>query len=170
MLALSFLLGTCLSSLWSPPFPLLALISPTLAKVRLSLTLTLLLHDLVLWTDGSVPFTSSESGSSVLTNCSLYGTEATCFFSAGSVCSSFSAEACAILQALCWTRQHQQVCHFSYLTLVLSSSPSPLFHRSFYLNFSGRSGKNCLLSLSVLSGYNGPPDTCFSRGTTRLMS
>ena len=30
--------------------------------------------------------------------------------------------------------------------------------------------KNCLLSPHVLLGYNGSPDTCFSRGTTRLMS
>ena len=34
-------------------------------------------------------------------------------FSAGPVCSNFSAKACAILHALCWSRQHQQVCHFS---------------------------------------------------------
>ena len=30
------------------------------------------------------------------------------FFSADPVCLSFSAEACAILHALCWSRQHQQ--------------------------------------------------------------
>ena len=41
-----------------------------------------------------------------LANCSLCGTEATLSFSAGPVCSSFSAEACAILHALCWSRQH----------------------------------------------------------------
>ena len=58
---------------------------------------------------------------------------------------------------------------FSYLTLVLSSPPCPLLHLSFYLKLCGRSGRNCLLS-SVLSGYNGSPDTRFSRGTTRLMS
>ena len=49
----------------------------------------------------------------------------TLFFSAGPVCSSFSAEACAILHALCWYRQHQQVCHFSSL-LLLSDSRSVL--------------------------------------------
>ena len=47
------------------------------------------------------------------------------FFSAGPVCSSFSAEACAILHALCWSRQHQQVCHF-YCVLLLSDSRSVL--------------------------------------------
>ena len=58
----------------------------------------------------------------------LSGTETTLPFLGGSICSSFSVEICAILQALCWSRQHQQVCHFflfsSYLNLALSS---PLF-------------------------------------------
>ena len=127
-------------------------------------------RDLVLWTDGSVPFPFGKGGSGVLANCSLCGTDATLSFLAGPVSSSFSAEACAILQALCWCRQHQQVCHFSYLILTLSSPPYPLLHLSFYLNFFGRFGKNCLLFPPALSDYNGSPDTRFSRGTTRLMS
>ena len=77
------------------------------------------------WTDGSVPFPFGKGGSGVLANCSLCGTEATLSFSAGPVCSSFSAEACAILHALCWSRQHQQVCYFSSL-LLLSDSHSVL--------------------------------------------
>ena len=130
-------------------------------------------HDLVLWTDGSVPFPFGKGGSGVLANCSLCGTEATLSFSAGPVCSSFSAEACAILHALCWSRQHHKVCHFflfSCLTLVLSSPPCPLIHLSCYLKLCGRSCRNCLFSPPVLSGYNGSPDTRFSRGTTQLMS
>ena len=49
MLALSFLPGMCLRSRWSPPFPLhaLALIPLSLAKVRLSPTLTL--SPLMIW-------------------------------------------------------------------------------------------------------------------------
>ena len=82
-------------------------------------------HDLVLWTNGSVSFPFGKSGSNVLANGSLCGTEATLSFLAGPVCSSFSAEACAILQAFCWSRQHQQVCHFSSL-LLLSDSRSVL--------------------------------------------
>ena len=82
-------------------------------------------HDLVLWTDGSVPIPFGKGGSGVLANCSFCGTEATISFSAGPVCSSFSAEACAILHALCWSRQHQQVCHFSSV-LLLSDSRSVL--------------------------------------------
>ena len=57
-----------------------------------------------------------------------------------------------------------------YLTLVLFSPPCPLLHLSSHLKLCGRSGMNCLLSPSVLSGYNGSPDTRFSWGTTRLMS
>ena len=119
LLALPFLPEICLCSPWSLPFPLhaLALILLLLNKMRLLPTLTLPPHDLVLWTDGSVPFPFGKDGSGVLANCSLCGTEATLSFSAGPVCSSFSAEACAILHALCWSRQHQQVCHFSSPTI-----------------------------------------------------
>ena len=58
----------------------------------------------------------------------------------------------------------------SYLTLTLSSLPCPLLHLSFYLKLCGRSGRNCPLSPSVLSGYNESLDTRLSRGTTRLTS
>ena len=79
----------------------------------------------MIWYSGSVPFPFGKGGSSVLANCSRCGTEATLSFSAGPVCSSFSAEACAILYALCWSRKHQQVCHFTSL-LLLSNSRSVL--------------------------------------------
>ena len=79
-------------------------------------------HDLVFWTDGSVRFPFGKDGSCVLANYSLCGIEATLSFSAGPVCSSFSAEACAILQSLCWSRQHHKVCHFSS-PICLSLSP-----------------------------------------------
>ena len=100
----------------------------------------LLPHDLVLWTDGSVPFPFGKGGSGVLANCSLPGTEATLSFSAGPVWSSFSAEACAILHALRWSRQHQQVCQISSLLLsdsrsvlaILSSPPSFLLSQTLW--------------------------------------
>ena len=113
------------------------------------------------------PFGKGSSGE--LANWFLCGTEATLSFSAGPVCSSFSAQVCAILQAYCWSWQHQQVCYFSYLTLALSSPPYPLLHLFFYLKLSGRSGRNCLLS-PVQSGYNGSQGTCFSWRMTQLMS
>ena len=60
---------------------------------------------------------------------------------------------------------------FSYcLTLVLFSPPCYLLHLSSYLKLCGRSGRNCLLFHPVLSGYNGCPDTRFSRETTRLIN
>ena len=85
---------------------------------------SLLPHDLVILTDSSVSF--SKGGSGALANCSLGGTKATLSFSAGPVCSRLSAKTCTILQALCWFRQHQQVCHFSSL-LFLSDCRSVLF-------------------------------------------
>ena len=133
LLALPFLLGICPCSRWSPPFPLHALaLIPFFSRQGAALAhLDSFPHDVVLRTDGSVPFSFGKGGSGVLANCSLCGTKATLSFSAGPVSSSFSAEACAILHALCWSRQHQQVCHFSSLLLpsdyrsVLASLSSP---------------------------------------------
>ena len=102
-------------------------------------------HDLLLWTDGSFPF--GTGGSGVLANCSLCGTEATLSFSAGPVWSSFSAEACAILHALCWSRQHQQVFHFS--SFLLSDSHSVLFS-SFLLSQTLWQELSSLFSCSIM--------------------
>ena len=123
--ALTFLHGICPRSLWSPLFPPCSRSDPPHSCQGVALTHldSLPPHDLVLWTDGSVPFSFGKSGSSILANCSLCGTEATLSVSAGPVCSSFSNEACAILHALCWSRQHQQVCHFSSLLLLFDSPP-----------------------------------------------
>ena len=128
-------------------------------------------HDLVLWTDGSVPFPFGKGGSGVLANCSLCGTEATLSFSAGPVFPLKPAPFCTLFAGLGNTiKSAIFLLFFSCLTLVLSSPPCPLLHLSCYLKLCGRSGRNCLLSPSVLSGYNGSPDTRFSRGTTQLMS
>ena len=127
-------------------------------------------HVLVLWTDGSVLFPFGNGGSGVLANCSLCGTQATLSFSAGPVCLSFYAEACAILHALCWSRQHQQACHFSSL-LLLSDSRSVLSSIfSLISNSVADLAGSCFLSSSVLSDCNGSPDIRFFRGTTRLTS
>ena len=135
-----------------------------------SLTLNASSYDLVLWTDGSVPFPFGKDGSGVLASWSLCGIETTLFISAGPVCSSFSAEACAILHALCWSRQHQQVCHFSSL-LLLSDSHSVLATLFSSLSFLlPQSLSETFLSSPVPSGYNGSPDTRFFRTTTRSMS
>ena len=121
-------------------------------------------HDLVLWTDGSVPFLFGKSGSSFFANCSLYGTEATLSFSAGPVCSSFSAEACAILHALCWSRQHHKICHFSSLLLLsdsrsvlatLSSPPSFLLSQTLWQIWQDLSSlSSCSIRLQWVPGHS----------------
>ena len=111
LLALPVLLGICLRSRWSPPFPLhaLALILLSLAKVRLSPILSL--SPLMIWYSGQTAVFLLAKAALAFLPTAL--SVATLSFSAGSVCSSFSAEACIILHALCWSGQHQQVCHFS---------------------------------------------------------
>ena len=105
-------------------------------------------HHLVLSTDGSVsvPFPFGKGNYGILANCSLCGTESTLSFLARPVCSSFSAEACAILQALCWSRQHHKsaTCFLllsdscSVLT-TLSSLPSFFFPQSLWQELSSLS-------------------------------
>ena len=100
MLALPLLFGSCLPSLWSPPFflpapaPIFFYQAAALAHLG-----SFLPCNLVLWTDGSVSYSFRKSCFGALANCSLCDTEATLSFSAGPVCSSFCAEACPILQA-----------------------------------------------------------------------
>ena len=106
-------------------------------------------HNLVIWTDGSVPFPLGKYGSGVFFNCSLCGTEASLCLSAGPVCSSFSAEACTMLQlfAGCSGTNMSVISlpFYSCLTFALFSPLCPLLCPSFYLNLSGRSGRNCSL-------------------------
>ena len=129
----------------------------------------------MLWTGGSVPFPFGKGGSGVLAKCLFFGIEATLFFSAGPVCSSFSAEACAILHSLLVSATCKSATSLPlsfYLTLTLSSPPCPLLHLFFYFKLSGRSGRNCLLSPPILlyKATMGPRTLVFSRGTMRLMS
>ena len=110
-------------------------------------------HDLVLWTNGSVPFPFGKGGSGVLANCSLCGTEATLYFSAGPVC--FFPLKPAPLGTLfaglgSTNKSATSLLFFVYLTFVLPFPPCPL-HLFFYFKLFGR---NCLLSL-VPSGYSG---------------
>ena len=159
----SFTVESTLSSPCSRSDPPLSFV-----KVRLSPTLTLPPHDLVLWTDGS--FSLGKGGSGVLANCSLCVTEATLSFSAGSVFPLKPAPFCTLFAGLGSTNKSAISLLFSScLTLVLFSPPCPLLRLSFYLKLCGRSGRDRLLS-PVLTNYNGSPDTRFSRGTTRLMS
>ena len=124
-------------------------------------------HDLVLWTDGSVPFLFGKGSSGILANCSLCGTEAALSFLAGPECSSFSVEACAILHALCWSRQRQQVCHFSSLFLIsdsrsvlttLSSPPSFLLSQTLWQIWQKPSSLSlCSVRLQWVPGHSFDP-------------
>ena len=107
--------------------------------------------------------TALKGGSGVLANCSLCGTEATLSFSAGPVCSSFSVEACAFLHALCWSRQHQQVCHFSSLLLLsdsrsvlatLSSPPPFLLSQTLWQIWQELSSLSCSIRLQWVPGHS----------------
>ena len=168
------LLGICLPLLWSAPSPLhaLALIFLSRQGAALAHHNSLPPHDLVLWTDGPIPFPFGKGGPGVDANCYLCGTEATFSFSAGSVQVSLLKPApfCTLFTDIGSTNKSATSLLFSYLTLVLFSPHYPLLHLSFYLKFCGRSGWNCLLSPHVLLGYNESPDTRFSRETMRLMS
>ena len=117
----------------------------------------------MLWTDSSSPFPFGKGSSGVLANCSLCGTETTLSFSAGPVCSSFSAEACAILHALCWSRKHHRVCHFSFLLLsdshsvltTLSSPPSFLLSQTLWQIWQELSSLSfCSIRLQWVPGYS----------------
>ena len=123
-------------------------------------------YDLVLWTDGSVPFPFGKGSSGVLANCSLCGTEANLSFLAGPVCSSFFAEAYAILHALCWSQQHHEVCHFSSLLLLsdsrsvlttLSSPASFLLSQTLWQIWQELSTLSCSIRLQWVPGHSFPP-------------
>ena len=132
-------------------------------------------HDLVLWTDSSVPFFFGKGGSGVLANCSLSLALRPLFpFRQAQYVQVFPlkpAPFCTLFAGLGNTiKSAIFLLYFFCLTLVLSSPPCPLLHLSCYLKLCGRSSRNCRFSPPALSGYNGSPDTRFSRGTTQLMS
>ena len=176
LLALPVLLGICLPSRSSPPFPLhaLALIPLTLAKVRLSPTLTLFL--LMIWYCGQTAlflFLLARAAPAFLRTALSVALRPLFPFRQAQyvpVSPLKPAPFCTLFAGLGNTNKSAIfLLFFSCLILVLSSPPCPLLHLSSYLKLCGRSGRNCPSS-PVLSGYNGSPDTRFSRGTTQLMS
>ena len=128
-------------------------------------------HDLVLWTDGCVPF--GKGGSGVLPTAFSVALRPLFPFRQAQCVQVFSLKPvpfCMLFAGLGNTNKSAISLLFSYyLTLVLSSPPCSLLHLSSYLKLCGRFGRNCFLSPSVLPGCNGSPDTRFSRGTTRVM-
>ena len=176
LLSFPFLLGTPLLLLWSPPSPLraIALIPLFLAKVWLSPTLTL--SHLTILCSGQMPlflFLLSKVGLAYLPTALSVALRLLISFQQtqhAEVSLLKPAPFCKLFAGLGSTNKSAiSLCFSSYLTLALFSPLCPLLHLSFYHNLSNRSVRNCVLS-PVISGYNGSPDTRFSRGTTRLMS
>ena len=152
----SFTVESTFSSPWSP----------SLAKMWLSLTLTPSTFRSGAWDRRLWSFSFRQR--QLWRTCQLlslwhWGHS---FFSACPVCSSFSAEAYAICMLLAGlgssNKPATSLLFSSYQTLAPSPPRCPLLHLSFYFNLFARSGRNCLF-FSVLSGYNGSPDTRFSR-------
>ena len=176
LLALPFLLGICLPSRSSPPFPLhaLALISFTVAKVRLSPTLTL--SSLMIWYTGQMAlflFLLARVAPAFLPTALYVALRPLFPFRKAQFVPVFPlkpAPFCTLFAGLGNTIKSAIFLLFCCLTLVLSSPPCSLLHLSSYLKLCGRSGRNCPSSPPVLSGYNGSPDTSFFRGTTQLIS
>ena len=176
MLALPVLREIFLLLRSSPPFPLhaLALINLTLANVRLSPTLTL--PPLMIWYSGQTAlflFHLARAAPAFLPTALSVALRPLFRFRQALYVPAFPlkpAPFCTLFAGLDSSNKSAISLLFYYLTLVLSSPPCPLLHLSSYLKLCGRSGRNCRLSPPVLSGYNGSPDTRFSRGTTRLTS
>ena len=177
LLALPVLLGICLPSRWNPPFPLhaLALIPLSLAKARLSPTLTLFPFMILCFGQTALfLFLLARAAAALLPTAFSVALRPLFPYRQVQYAQVFPlkpAPFCTLFAGLGNTNKSAISLLFSYyLTLVLSSPSCPLLHLFSYLKLCGRSGRNCLPSPPVLSGYNGSPDTHFSRGTTRLMS
>ena len=182
MLALPFLLGICLPSLWSPLFS-----SCSRSDLPLSRQGGAVAHldslPPTIWFSGLTAlflFHLAKTALAYLSTALFVALRPLFTFSIGPVCSSFSAEVCAINFAcslLVSAAPTSLPLYFSspirlsfcHRHSVLPSTLSSLCHLSFHVKLCGKSGRNCLLS-PVLSGYNGSLDIRLSRGTTRLMS
>ena len=121
-------------------------------------------HDLVIWTDGSVPFPSAKAALAFLPTAYFVALRPLFPFRKTQFVQVFllkPAPFCNLFTGLGNTKK------FAISLLLLSDFRFVLLRLFFYLKLSGR---NCLLSPSLPLGYNGSPDTHFSRGTTWLIS
>ena len=151
------------------------MVPPSLAKVRLSPTLTL--SPIMIWYSGQTAlflFLLARPAPAFLPTALSVALRPLFPFRQAQYAQVFPlkpAPFCTLFAGLGSTNKSAIFLLFtSCMTLVLSSPPCPFLHLSCYLKLYGRSGRDCLLSPPVLSGYNGSPDTRFSRGTTLLMS
>ena len=169
LLVLPFLLGICICSLWSPSFPLhaSAMILFYLAKVRLSLTLTLSL--LTIWCFGLTAlfhFLLEKAAPAYLPTALSVASRPLFPFQQAQYAQVFPlkpAQFCTLFAGLGSTNKPaiSLLClsdSRSVLT-TLSSPPSFLLSQSLWQIWQELSS----LSPPLLSGYNGSSDTCFSR-------
>ena len=100
---------------------------PSLAKVRLSLTSTL--FPLMIWYSGQTALFLLEKAALAYLLIALSVALRPLFLFQLAQCSSFSAEACTIVQALCWSRKHQQVCLsiFPFASISLADPAGTVF-------------------------------------------
>ena len=112
-LALPFLLGNCLLSLWNTPhFPhALILIPLTRHDAALAHLDSIPFHDLVIWTEGSVLFLLKKAAMASLPPVYFVAIRPLFSFLQAQFVQVFffSTEACAFLQAFRWSRQHREV-------------------------------------------------------------
>ena len=157
LLALPVLLGICLPSRWSPPFPVyaLALIPLFLARVRLSPTLTL--FPLMIWCFEQTAlflFLLARAAPAFLSTALSTALRPLFPFRQAQYAQVFRlkpAPFCTLFAGLGNTIKSAVSLLFSYyLTLVLSSPPCPLLHLSSYLKLCGKIWQE-LSSLSICS-------------------
>ena len=168
LLALPFLIGICLPSRWSPPFPLhaLALILP-LAKVRLSPTLTL--SSLMIWCFELTAlffFLLARAAPAFLPTALSVALRPLFPFRQAQYAQVFPlkpAPFCTLFADLGSTNKSAISLLFSYyLTLVLSSPPSFRLSQTLWQIWQELSSLSfCSIRLQWV------PDNRFSRGTTR---
>ena len=144
----------------------------SLTKVRLSLSLTLSPH--MIWYSGLTAlflFLLARAAPAYLPTALSVAVRPLFSFQQAQYAQVFPlklAPFCTLFAGLDSTNKSATFLLFSsYLTLALSLPRCPPLHLSFNHKLSPR---NCLFSSLVLSGYNGSPDTLFSRGKMRLMS
>ena len=119
-------------------------------------------HDLVIWIDGSVPF-SWRNWQLLSLSLSLFVLLRQLFPSTGPLCSSFPLKT-APFYNLFVVLDNTNKCAIS---LLLSDSRSVF---SSFFPFILNSGRNCLLSSLLPLGFSGSSSTLLCRKTMRLMS
>ena len=148
LISLPQLLEICLPSPWNPPFPLhsLALIPLSLAKVWLSLTLTL--SSLTIWYSGQTAlflFLLAKAASAYLPTALIVALQPLFPFQQAQFVQVFllkPAPFCTLFAGFGSTNKSSISHLFSYRTLALSSPPCSLLHLSSYLKLSDRFGRN----------------------------